>query len=390
MPRGPSISSDDLIFALVYALPVIAQGPRRSGSVITYQICGVLSRVHDQGIIHRDLKPENIVLKDQYPPTGGWRRRWVPRQSPRRSAEPRAGSGRSRRVPHTGRVLECGQQLDVIVFAVPTEHIITITRQVQWMLLCEWDVSEQAETFIRVPLASSQSERMSLTSALLATSAEREGAPQPLPTTPPVLHTASLQALPSAPSIADRAHLAARFPADGPAKTAQDGAAAGSCTSLDGPSLTFVMHPPSPERAVTLVRDSHTNDGVRDGYVLSSPWSAPSEGSRRGRLQRRSKVPSRAGAAGGRGVPGAVAGHACVGGGGSGWGPVEEPEPHAMKEATPARENGTLKDDTPVRKAAEKRKRGSRRTLIKGGSPHVAKRLGTELSMSVAEVEGTE
>ncbi|KAH9912067.1 uncharacterized protein BXZ73DRAFT_107694 [Epithele typhae] len=85
-----------------------------------------------------------------------------------------------------------------------------------------------------------------------------------------------------------------------------------------------------------------------------------------------------------------------------------------MKEATTARENGTFKDDTPVGKAAAspmlkeaKRKSlpeesddegdGEAASLLpqtqtreqedsEGGSPHVAKRLGTELSISVTEV----
>ncbi|KAH9912401.1 uncharacterized protein BXZ73DRAFT_82330 [Epithele typhae] len=366
---------------------------------ITYQICGVLSRVHDQGIIHRDLKPEKIVLKDQYPLAKTMGSQTIPKLAvivfavcvcPSAAIDPtpaaRAGHPVRRR---------------------PTEHIITITRQVQWMFLYEWDVSEQAERFIRALLASSPSERKSLVlnHPWLATYAELEGAPQPLPATPPVLHTASLQALPSAPSIVDGARVAEpahtsppaawpmglRRPPGTASLLRMDGerAAARPCMSLDGLSLILAVHPPSPERAVIPGRPRAVERAVRRERGEPARQAPAAVGG------------AVAGAAGGRGVPGTVAGHTWTGGGGSGRGPVEEPEPHAMKEATPARENGTLKDDTPVRKAAEKRKSlpeesddegdGEAASMLpqtqtreqedsEGGS----KRLGTELSISVA------
>ncbi|KAH9910344.1 uncharacterized protein BXZ73DRAFT_83689 [Epithele typhae] len=381
------VSGGDLLEGITNA----DRGLRAETQRITYRIYGVLSRVHDQGIIHRDLKLENIVLKDQYPPTGGWRRRWVPRRSSRKGV--------------------VNVQLDVIVFAVCVRPSAAIdpTPAARWSVPilrhmqgtpsdadlpstpsslparcsgCFCASGTSASRPIRALLASSSSERMSLVlnHPWLATYAELGGAPQPLPATPP--------------------------------RAASTRSTAGSLTSLDNPSPTLAVHPSSPERVVIPVRDAHT-DGVRDGHALSSARSAASEGSRRGRLQRRSKALLRVRAAGGRGLPGAVAGHAWAGGGGSGRGPVEEPEPHAMKEATPARENETLKDDTPVGKAAAswllkvaKRKSlpeesdnegdGEVVSLLpqtqareqedsdQGGSPHVAKRLGMELSISIA------
>ncbi|KAH9907101.1 uncharacterized protein BXZ73DRAFT_110419 [Epithele typhae] len=83
----------------------------------------------------------------------------------------------------------------------------------------EYDVSEQAERFIRALLASSPTKRMPLTSALdhpwIATETEDKGAPRALPTTPPALHTHP----PLFPFCRGR-------PADGPAKAARDGVAA--------------------------------------------------------------------------------------------------------------------------------------------------------------------
>ncbi|KAH9913066.1 uncharacterized protein BXZ73DRAFT_107042 [Epithele typhae] len=90
-------------------------------------------------------------------------------------------------------------------------HTNITTRRVRWTLLYECGVSEQTEQLIRALLASSPSKRMSLGALYhpwLATEAELEGAPRPLPATPPALRTASLQSLPSAPSIADGAPAA--------------------------------------------------------------------------------------------------------------------------------------------------------------------------------------
>ncbi|KAH9910339.1 uncharacterized protein BXZ73DRAFT_109141 [Epithele typhae] len=185
------------------------------------------------------------------------------------------------------------------------------------MLLYECDVSEQTERFIRALHASFPSERMSLSALYhpwLATEAELEGAPRPLPATPPALRTASLQSLPSAPSIADGGPAATlehtpppSAPLMGLPGTASllrmDGeqdawmrSAAGSRMSLDAPSLILAVHP-SPERAAAPVRDADA-DVFKHGHVLSRPRSAASEGTQRERLQRRSEVLSRARRAG--------------------------------------------------------------------------------------------
>ncbi|KAH9912406.1 uncharacterized protein BXZ73DRAFT_82334 [Epithele typhae] len=293
-------------------------------------------------------------------------------------------------------------------------------------------VRVRPERFIHALLASLPIKRMSLTSALdhpwLVTSAEDKGAPQPLPATPPALHT-----LPSLPSVADGARAAE--PAHAPRLTAplmglrrlpgaasllrMDGeqAAAGPCVSLDDPSLILAVCPPSPERAATPVRDA--DDGVKDGYVLASPRSAGSEGSQRGRLQRRSEVLWRA-LQEGEELPASsqdMRAWAAEALGEVGGGPVEEPERHAMKEATPMREIKTLKDDTPAGKAvASPMRQGAKRKSLSEESddegegyaaslppqtqeredseeelPRVMKRPRTELSeMSVADVEGTD
>ncbi|KAH9910361.1 uncharacterized protein BXZ73DRAFT_109124 [Epithele typhae] len=250
-------------------------------------------------------------------------------------------------------------------------HTNITTRRVRWTLLHECEVSEQTERFIRALLASSLSECMSLSVLYhpwLVTEAELEGAPQPM--TPPALHAASLQSLPSAPSIADGAPAAKLEHTPPPAAplmglpgTASllrmDGeqrSAAGSHMSLDAPSLILA-----------------------DDHVLSGTRSATSEGSQRGKLQWRSEVLSRG---------------------------------QRVCEELPAPSQDTLEDDTRVGRS--RMRRGVKRKSLPEESDdegfgyaaplppqtqeqddpeeesRVAKRLRTELSMSVADVDGAD
>ncbi|KAH9913072.1 uncharacterized protein BXZ73DRAFT_107048 [Epithele typhae] len=306
-------------------------------------------------------------------------------------------------------------------------HTNITTRRVQWTPLYECDVSEQAERFIRALFASSPSERMSLSTLChpwLATEAELEGAPRPLPATPPALRTASLQSPPTAPSFADSAPaaepahtpppaappMAPRRPPGTASLLRMDGeraastrSAAGSCRSLDGPSLILVVHPPSLEHAATPVRDADADDDKRRLCAV-----VPA-------VRREREEPARQAPAADMGAW-AVGALGEVGGGPVGE-PAEELEPRAM-EATRAREKKTLKDETLVRKSpmrkGVKRKplpeesgdegegEGDGASLLpqtqtqeredsEGESPRVARRLWMELSMmSIANVDGTD
>ncbi|KAH9913075.1 kinase-like protein [Epithele typhae] len=407
--------------------------PEAETQRITYQICDALSYVHEQGIVHRDLKPENILLTSEDPPNVKIADFGLAKAMDSETIlktfcgtpiylAPEVAVHDAFPTPDGYSNLVDSWSVGVIVFAMLTQgtpfeedppnvdiHTIIMSRQVQWKLLYECDVSEQAERFIRALLASSPTKRMSLTSALdhpwLAIEVEVEGAPRRLPRPRPRSTRSPLSPL---------SRTARRLPGtasllrmDGE-QDASMRSVAGSCMSLDDPSIILAVYPPSPERAATPVRDA--DDGVKDGHVLSSP---------RGKLQRRSEVLSRARQTGEE-LPAPsqdMRAWAAEALGEVGGGLVEEPEPRAMKEATPTREIKTLKDDTPAEKAAAspmrqgaKRKSLSEESEDEGEgyaaslppqtqeqedseeeSPRVVKRPRTELSeMSVADVEGTD
>ncbi|KAH9859143.1 Pkinase-domain-containing protein [Lenzites betulinus] len=153
---------------------------------LTYQICDALAYVHGQGIAHRDLKPENVLLTDDQPPrvkvADFGLAKVVDSMTMLRTMcgtpvylAPEVVN----QAPDEGyhQVVD-SWSVGVIVFSMLTmstpfgeenmekdvkERVAT--RQVEWRILHEFNVSEEGEHFISKLLEYDPRERMSLADA---------------------------------------------------------------------------------------------------------------------------------------------------------------------------------------------------------------------------------